>query len=103
MKKAISCLLLGLLMCCAFALPSFAGSIQTYASLCEDCHRGEMVYRGTDYGAWYIVGYTPCSYGKPKYNDTIKERLVTTTYVCTYCGAGNPVVYTATDTFHEHP
>ena len=104
MKKAISCLLLGLLMCCAFALPSFAldGGIQTYASLCDECGKGEVTLVETSYGPWYTVGYTSCSSGNPVYRDTIKNRSVRKTYLCDNCGSGWSSNYTEQDTFYEH-
>ena len=104
-KRVISCLVGTILLLSSISFSSLAtnGGIQTCASLCGDCNRGEMVQTSIERSSWYSVGYIPCSYNKPNYNDTIKRRTITTVYECTYCHLGESNTHYEEEVVHDHP
>lgn len=105
MKRVISCLVGTILLLSSISFSSLAtnGGIQTCASLCGDCNRGEMVQTSIERSSWYSVGYIPCSYNEPNYNDTIKRRTITTVYECTYCHRGESNTHYEEEVVHDHP
>lgn len=78
MKKALSLIMCSLLIA-ILSLPAFASGW---------CSCGGHLKETVNTTSWVGVGFVDCTHGKPHAKDSVQERTVITSVICSRCGEG---------------
>lgn len=78
MKKTLSLIMCSLLIA-MLSLPAFASGW---------CSCGGRLEETVNTTSWVGVGFVDCTHGKPHAKDSVQERTVITSVICSRCGEG---------------
>lgn len=83
MKKTLSLIMCSLLIA-MLSLPVFASTTRFVGW----CSCGGRIDETVNTTSWIGVGFVDCTHGKPHAKDSVQERTVITSVICSRCGEG---------------